>query len=264
MSLMFRALAFIFIGILPSLANAGLSILDANALNGAVPSNVASAAIKTFGIYFAHRPYNGASSMYDTNGLDFKIELTLVKIGSDLNDAMVANGQSSSSTANTLALPAAKIHFRKALSPTADIGVSGLYYMGQYAIGTDLKFVLSNPEEGITTALRFGYSYATATILYLKSVTVLSPEFVMSRKFDGAEPYLGLGGRYITGTISVPFHLPPVPDFNIPKSGSGYTAYAYTGVTFSILGPKGFRIGMEGAYDISGFSSLGMTFGVGF
>ncbi len=202
--------------------------------------------------------------MYNTNSLDFKIEVTLMKVGPGIFDALEANDLASTESSSTTALPMAKIHIRKPLSPTADMGLSGIFYQGQYAIGTDIKFELENPEEGINTALRIGYSYATASVMYLSSVHVISPEFVMSRKIDVCEPYFGVGVRYITGTVSVPFSLPPLPDFNVEKTGVGYTAYAYTGVNFQILGPKGFRLGMEGHYDISGFSSIGTTFGIGF
>ena len=264
MKLKMRNLIFVISLLLPSISYAGFSILDPTNLNGLLPSNVADAAIKTFGIAFVHRPYDGATSLFQTNSLDFKIEVTMIKIGDALNNALVANGMSTNTTANTIALPIAKIHLRKAFSPNFDAGVSAIYYSGQHAIGTDLKIVLSNPEEGITTAIRLGYSYATAPFLYLKSLSVISPEFVMSRKLSFAEPYLGVGGRYITGTVEVPFKIDPLPAFSLEKAGSGITAYAYTGVNFQILGATGFRLGMEGTYDISGFSSLGTVFGIGF
>jgi hypothetical protein len=260
----FWIISFLLIAPVTSQAAFDLSILNASNLNNVLPDDVASAAIKTFGIYFTHRPYQGATSIYGRGSLEMNFEVTMVKISNELNDALIANGLSSNTSSETAALPILKLNFRKALSPGADLGFSGIYYQGQYAIGTDIKFVLSNPEEGITTALRLGYSYATASILYLKSVTVLSPEFVMSRRIESAEPYLGFGGRYITGTISVPFELPPAGAGTVEKGGTGFTAYAFTGVNFQILGPKGFRFGMEGTYDISGFSSIGTTFGIGF
>lgn len=241
-----------------------LSILNADNLNEALPDDVAKAAVKTFGIFFVHRPYDGAVSMFNTNALDLKFEVTMMKVGSDINDALAANGLSTNTSASTVALPVAKVHLRKPLSPAADIGVSGIYYQGQYAIGTDIKFELNQPEEGINTALRLSYSYATATVLYLKSVTVLTSEFVMSRKLDFAEPYFCVGGRYITGTVSIPFDLTPLPVKVVEKTANAFTAYATTGVNFQILGPKGFRLGMEGTYDVSGFSSIGTMFGIGF
>jgi hypothetical protein len=256
-------LAFSLLLATNSKAAFNLNVLDASSLAGALPDDVAAEAVKTFGIYFAHRPYDGAVSMFNTNSLDFKVEVTLVKIGDGIFNALIANNLASTQSNSNSALPMAKIHLRKPLSPTADMGVSGIYYQGQYAIGTDLKFELDNPEEGINTALRIGYSYATAEAMYLDSVHAISPEFVISRKIETAEPYMGFGARYITGTVAVPFDIAG-SQFTVTKTGVGYTAYAYTGVNFQILGPKGFRLGMEGHYDISGFSSIGTTFGIGF
>ena len=255
--------------LLPSVGHAiNLNILNPNSLGGALPDDVASAAIKTFGIYLVHRPYEAASSIFGESALEFKIEVSMIHIGSALPTALAANGMAGNNNAQSIAIPMAKIHFRKAISKTMDMGISGLYYDGQQSIGTDLKIVLNDPEdaEGVTTAIRLGYTYASASLIYLKDVHVYSPEFVASRKLDAAEPYLGMGGRYIVGTISVPFHLPPLPkpDLSIEKSGSGFTAYAFVGVTFRILGPKGFIFGMEGSYDMSGFSTLGTQFGVSF
>jgi len=245
-----------------------LNILNPTDLGGALPDNVASAAIKTFGIYLAHRPYQGAKSIFDENGLDINFEVTLIHIGSGLADAMAANGMNSSNASSMPALPMAKIHIRKAISKTMDMGISGLYYDGQQSIGGDLKIVLNDPEdaEGVTSAIRLGYTYASASAIYLKDVHVYSPEFVVSRKLDTTEPYLGVGARYIVGTIAVPFFLPPLPQphFTIEKSGSGFTGFAFVGVQFKIFGPKGLIFGMEGAYDMSGFSSLGTLIGVAF
>lgn len=261
-----KFLAFLlFLSTSPAHAGAfDIDILNPSTLNGAVPDDVAVQAVKTFGIYFAHRPFQGAVSMFNTNALDLDFEVTMMKIGGGLQDALAASGLASSSTSNTVALPIVKLHIRKAISPAMDMGFSFIYYRGQQSLGGDLKINLSNPEEGLATAIRIGYTYASASLLYLKSAKVLSPEFVMSKKLDSSEPYIGVGGRYITGQVAVPFHLPPLDDFTVTKGGASFTGYAFTGVMFHILGPKGFRLGMEGAYDVSGFSSIGTIFGMGF
>lgn len=245
-------------------ANAGMSILDPTSFTNGIPADVADAAVKTFGIYLSHRPYQGAVSMFGNNSLDIKLEVTMMKVGEGIFKAMAANGMSAGTSSSNNALPIAKVHLRKSMSPAVDIGFSGIVYSGQRAYGGDIKIELSNPEEGISTALRFGYSYASSSLLYLKSATVISPEFVASRKLNFAEPYLGVGGRYLTGTIAIPYDAGPLGTIMLEKAGSGYTAYAFTGVNFQILGPAGFRLGMEGTYDISGFSSIGTVFGIGF
>lgn len=248
----------------PAQAAFNPSLFDPDNLNGVLPDDVAREAAKALGIYFAHRPYQGAVSIYDNNALDFGIEVSLIKIGDGVSKALAANDMASSTDSSSVALPNAKIHIRKALSQTLDMGFSGFFYQGQYCYGLDFKIELSNPPEGLNTAIRLGYSYASAPALYLDSVKVISPEFVASRQIEAAETYIGTGIRYITGTIAVPFDVPPADPFTATKSGSGFTAYAFTGVKFQILGPKGFRLGMEGTYDISGFSSLGTFFGIGF
>ena len=267
MSLKWRALFVAFASLIAIESKAGggmsLSLLDPNVLAGAIPDNVALAAVKTFGIYFAHRPYEGAVPIFNDNSFMIKMEVNLIKIGSQVNDALTANGMASNTSSNTLALPIAKLHVRKALGPSMDMGASWFDFLGIYTLGFDLKIELSNPEEGISTALRLGYSYASASRLYLKSVRAYTPEFLISRKLDSAEPYLGFGARYIDGTVSMTFDKPLLPQVTVTKSGTAYTAFAFTGVNFQILGPKGIRFGMEGAYDMSGFSSLGLNFGIG-
>jgi len=241
-----------------------LSLLNSSDLVGnTIPNEVAIQTVKAFGIYFAHRPYQGATSMYDVNAFDLNVEVTMMKIGDGVKNAMVDSGLTPT-TPDTPGIPVAKVHFRKAMSPAVDIGISGIFYKGQYSIGGDVKIEVDNPEDGgVSKAIRLGYTYATAEYIYLKSVNVISPEFVLSRRLSFAEPYLGIGGRFIFGTISVPFHLPPAADFNVTKSGFSTTAYAFTGVYFR-LGERGLRLAMEGSYDISGFPTIGTLFGIAF
>jgi hypothetical protein len=249
----------------------GINYLDPNTLSGAVPQNVANQAIKMFGIYTAHRPYSGATSIIESNTFDLDVEATLVKIGDGLVNELKADGLASANTSNVPpAVPMAKINLRKGFTDWFDLGLSGLYYRGQEIIGGDLKFVLYNPEEGLAWALRLGYTYASVPYAYVTSCSTISPELVVSRRLYFSEPYFGIGGRYITGTISVPFNtgsinVPSVPNsFNVTKSGSGVTGYAFTGVYFRLLGPQGLRLGIEGTFDLSGYHTIGGIFGFGF
>jgi hypothetical protein len=260
--IVFRFLCFIsLLHSAPTFAGFGPSILDPTLLSNQLPDDVATEAAKTFGVYFAHRPYQGATSIQDENSTEFKFETTLVKIGDGLFESLEKYG-ASGSIQDTPALPTLKLHIRKPISKGFDIGASGLFVAGQYVAGADLKFVLFQPEEGLTASFRLGATYATAKKFNLERISVISPEFVVSRKFDFVEPYLGIGGRYIWGKVSVTFDLPPAPSLTISKTGSGSTAYAFTGVSF-ILGSKGLRLAMEGTYDISGFSSIGSMIGFG-
>lgn len=245
------------------LAHAGFgpSILDPSLLSNQLPDDVATEAAKTFGVYFAHRPYQGAATIQEENSTEFKIETTMVKIGDGLFTALEKYG-ASGSIQDMPAIPSLKFHIRKPITQGFDIGASGLFVGGQYVAGADLKIVLFHPEEGLTGALRLGATYATAKKFYLERISVFSPEFVVSRKFDFVEPYLGIGGRYIWGKVSVTFDVSPAPPLTIAKNGSGSTGYAFTGVNF-ILGSKGLRLALEGTYDISGFSSIGTVIGFG-
>jgi len=246
-----------------SQASNPLSGLDPNNLGGFLPNAVANAAIKTFGIWFAHRPYQGATSIFDEDSFELSIELSAIHLGGDLSSALVASGMGGGQSAS-IPLPIANIHFRKAISQSMDVGISGLIYDKQSTFGGDVKIVLAEPEEGLAQAVRIGYSTASASLLYLKNVSSFNLEYLVSRKLESAEPYLGVGGRYITGSISIPFNIAPVGAFTLSKSGSGETAYAFTGIRFKIFGPKGLIFDTEGSYDVSGFSSLGILIGLAF
>ncbi len=248
------------------------NLVDINTLttllnNNQLPQVIPNAIIKTFGIYTAHRSYQGATSIFKSNSMDIFIEGTMVKIGDDLNKALVAEGVPAVNLQNVPAAPAIKVHLVKALNESADIGLSGILVGSQYILGLDLKIVLDDPEEGITKALRIGYTHSHVPISYVTSCTVWSPELVFSRKLYFAEPYIGLGARYITGTLTIPFKIVAGPvsvDHTVTQDGSGSTAYAFTGVYFRLLGAQGLRLGLEGSYDISGYPTMGMVFGLGF
>jgi hypothetical protein len=265
-SRLFLSLFLLFIQIQSAQAAGILNFnyIDPNNLGSAVPQNVANEAIKMFGIYTAHRPYSGATSIGKYGSFDFLVEGTLVKLGPGLINALNQDGIAGTPPAIP-AVPIAKISIRKSFGDRVDFGVSGLYYRAQLLVGGDLKIVLHDAEEGPSFAFRLGYTYAEVPYAYIKNCSTLSPELVMSQSLGFAEPYIGIGGRYIEGTISVPFQgvAPLFPDFTVEKSGHAETAYAFTGVFFRIFSP-GLRLGMEGTFDVSGYSTIGGVFGIGF
>ena len=240
--------------------------LDPTNLGGLLPQNVTNETVKLFGIYTAHRPYSGATSIGHSNTLDILVEASLVKLGSGLVDALNENGIAGAPLAIP-AVPIAKVSLRKAFGDHVDIGFSGLYYRSGEILGGDLKIVLYDAEEGPAYAFRLGYTFASVPYAYIINCSTISPELVLSQRLYFAEPYLGIGGRYIQGTVSVPFApLPPLQPnaFSVEKQGHGVTAYAFTGVFFRILGAQGLRFGIEGSFDISGYSTMGAIFGIGF
>jgi len=257
---LFRKVVLLGILLSSSTSYAGLdpSFFDLSQLNNLIPQDIANESAKTIGIILAHRPYQGAISIYEPSGFEVKIETTLIKIGDGIINALEANGINNASLQQAPSIPMLKGHIRKALGPSADLGISGIFYQGQYVVGGDFKFNIYDPEEGLSSAIRLGYTYAKVPQLNLQSLSVITPELVFSRRLSFAEPYIGIGGRYITGTVSVDFPIIGT----LQKSGSGTTGYAFTGVNF-MIGAKGLRLAFEGTYDLSGFSSIGTMFGFG-
>lgn len=259
----FRKVAFLGILLFSSVTQAAgfdLSLLDLSSLNNLIPQDIANETAKAFGIVLAHRPYQGAMSIHENDASELKLEITLVKIGDGLLTALSNNGVSGTSLQNAPSVPVPKMHIRKALSPVLDFGASGVFIAGQYIAGGDLKFNFYKPEEGLGSALRLGYTVVKAPRLNVKSISILTPELVFSRRLSFAEPYIGLGTRFISGTVSVQF---PDPVGTLEKSGSGNTSFAFTGVNF-VVGSKGLRVAIEGTYDLSGYSSLGTSVGLAF
>ena len=245
-----------------------INLLDPSQfLNQKLPQNVSNEAVKMFGIYTAERPYSGATSMADYNSMDLLVEATLVKIGDGVLNALAASGIPKPQI-EAPAVPMAAIKIRKAINDRSDIGISTIFYKGQTIVGGDVKIVLHEAEEGPSYALRLGYTYADVPYAFIHDCSTISPELVMSQKLYFAEPYLGIGGRYITGrlvmseTVDVPGLGPET--VNVTGNGHGTTAYAFTGVYFRIFGAQGLRLGVEGTFDISGYSSVGGVFGLGF
>ncbi len=245
-----------------------ISFLDPSQfLNQKLPQNVSNEAVKMFAIYTVHRPYTGATSMVDYNSMDVLVEATLVKIGDGVLNALAANGITPPQI-EAPAVPIGALKIRKAINERSDLGISVLSYQGQIIVGGDVKVVLHKAEEGPSFAIRLGYTYANVPYAFLHDISTISPELVMSQKLYFAEPYLGIGGRYMHGriamseTVNVPILGPET--VNVTGTGSGTTGYAFTGVYFRIFGAQGLRLGVEGTFDLSGYSTVGGVFGLGF
>ncbi|MBS1958312.1 MAG: hypothetical protein JST80_02460 [Bdellovibrionales bacterium] len=240
------------------------SLIDPSLLNGYLPQGVADEAIKMYGIYAAHRPYVGATPITNYNGFDLKVEVTLMKVGDGLVNALREVGATNALPSNMPAIPMVKLNARKAIGPNSDIGFSGMVVYGQTVLGGDILILVSEAEEGegMNVALRLGYNYLNAPYAYVKSCNTIQPELVFSRPLEFAEPYIGIGGRYMWGTIDIP--LDTTPQVHLTKSGSGKDGYLFTGVSFHVIGPQGLRMGIEGSYDFSGYHTIGTVFGLGF
>src|SRR5690606_38208760 len=109
-------------------------------------------------------------------------------------------------------LPVPRILIHKGLGQSIDIGASAMVYvpLKMALYGGDIKITIYNPDQGITWALRGSYAYSK--IDYVKTDT-FSPQILISRKLNFADPYLGMGYQYTTGTVTLPLDLgpPPIP-----------------------------------------------------
>lgn len=241
-------------------------IIDPAMFGIEIPTDVANAAIQTVGALSMHRPYTGATSLGKINSLDLLIEATLVKIGDTLPKALEANNLDASTAREIPSLPFGALHLRKGMGQKMDIGLSALYFQKNLVWGIDAKFVVIDPEEGLTHAILIGHTNANLPMVYT-SLASWNIEWITSRKLSFAEPYIALGGRYSTGTLKLEvIPDPPLPQdpISLSMDGRGMSAYARTGVFFRVIGPQGLRIGLEGSFDIRYMHTLGLVLGLGF
>lgn len=182
-------------------------------------------------------------------------------------------------------LPMAKLHFHKAFGPRIDFGFSGFYFPGVTMLGYHLKLLLVDPEEGPALAFRIGYSTTTLDITKLTrksfplstdgidigtaGVTIRSrsvtPQLIIGKKLEFAEPYLGVGMNWVSGQLDVPITI-TITGNTQTLSTSNVDIYqfdAFTGVTFKVP-YLGFRWTLEGGYNNLGMHHLGMILGVSF
>lgn len=241
-------------------------ILDPNQLGSAIPQAVADQAILLVGSYAAHRPYSGAVAHSTGSLLDLGIETTLVKIGDGLQDALVANGIPANATA-VPAIPMIKAHLRKSIGDSSEFGLSALTFKRQAVYGADVKVSLISAEEGPSLAFRMLYTWISIPMLYIDRCTVISPELVVSQPLSFAESWIGIGGRFASGNMKATVTTtvgPLTVSTDLSKSGSASSGYAFTGVKFKIPGATGFRLGIEGSFDLAGYHTMGTFIGVGF
>jgi len=255
--------------------------------NSLISSTVANAFVKSVGIAMDHRPYEPATPIGTAIGLSLGLEVTLVQPPSDLGSSLgglagASSGSSSSSSSSAVIpiLPSLKLHFHKGIGSNIDIGLSALPPIGSLPLvggslllGGDVKVVVYNPEEGPTWAVRgcyninsLSYSQAGESIT-VKTITI-SPQVLVSRKLDFADPYIGIGVQYTYGSIKVSIPIPAVSGEAIApveatQNGVGYGAEIFGGIDLRIPN-VGFRITLEGAYSPFGMNSLGTKLGFAF
>lgn len=262
-----RAAVLLSVACLPakSFASGVLDPSDFPDPNSLLTPSIVSAVVKSIGLATDHRAYEPATNLGTQLGLDIGIEATLSKLPPDFNAALIEAG---SSGANVPFLPVPRLNLHKGMGNFADIGVSAIWYAGYKIIGYELKIPVFRPEEGPNWAFRLSY-----TNCYLKvpsdvvlelSTKTFTPQLLISRPLEWAEPYLGVGYQYATGTLSLTVDLPePLADQVSSATGRGSGFQAFTGVGMKIP-HLGFKLTLEGSYSTAGASTLGTKFGFSF
>lgn len=230
-----------------------------------VTPSLVNAITRSIGLTTMHRAYEPATPA-GRRGLDLGVEVTLAKLPPEFATEMSAAGASGAE--NVPFLPVPRVNLHKGMGDRVDAGLTFIFFQGYRILGFEAKFVLAQPEEGPTTALRLHYT--TTAFKVTDSVTMelgtktFAPELLWSRALDFADPYIGVGFAYAIGTMKVTLDLPdPMPDQSSETTGRGTGAYAFTGVAMKIV-PLGLKLTLEGAYSMAGASALGLKFGFNF
>ena len=218
--------------------------------------------IRTVGIYADQRPYQPATPLGLLFGFDAALEVTLMKIPDDFA-AAVQTASGSNIALPVLPLPRLQVH--KGLGDHMDVGLSYIGYQGYVIYGGDVKFVLWNDEETPTWAMRLCYSHSNVGFL---TTTTWTPQLLISRKLDFADPYIGVGYEMVNGTLTAttdPVQVAVLQALGVPSSlsGGGQAFMAFLGVGLRI--PRvGLKLTIEGSYSPIGADTLGTTLGFSF
>jgi len=239
---------------------AGADAFTLPSIDDLVSPTLQTEAARLAGVLSQHRPYQGATPLGTLPGLDAFLEVSLVQVPQGLIDELAASGLGATLPLRTL--PVAKLHAHKGIYPRVDIGASYFRLLKYRIYGGDLKWAVWLPDEGPTVALRLCYS--NASLDYLTSET-WSPQIVVSRKLDFAEPYLGLEYTWISGGI----HGKQIQDVSgtpveiaIDIDGIRATsASAFMGLNLRVP-VVGLKLGIEGAYSFVKAHSLGVQLGL--
>lgn len=256
-------------------ADLGFGALGISA-DSLISSDVVKSLVSLIAFGGQHRPYEPATPLGMAVGLDFSLELTLFKIPDDLFANLSSVGAPSKSPIPAAPMP--KLHLHKGMGEFVDLGGSILYYPSNWIVGGDIKVVLVQGEEGPTYAIRFCYTYTSVSFDGITASTkVYSPQFLLSRQMEFADPYIGVALEYATGEVnaSVPGEkflpsgvtLPPgvtLPAVQFSATAPAvYGAYAFGGVSLRI--PRsGLRLTLEGSYNTAGESTMGTKVGFTF
>lgn len=261
--------------------------LESVDIGAILPSSAQTAIVKTFGYLMNDHPYQGAESIGKEGllGLDIGVEATLVHTASDFASSLSGSALGSSSVNALPSLPIVKGHLDKSFGPNWDFGITGIYYPGLLSLGFHLKRILYEPEEGPVYAIRLMYEYSTIDLnqlgapsvpikangttigkatLLLKS-KVWTPQLLMSKRLDFAEPYLGVGAAFLSGQIDIPVKLDVLTSTQTLSTAptTAINPMAFMGISFRVPGIF-LHLVLEGSYSQIGMHTLGLMLGFGF
>jgi hypothetical protein len=248
----------------------GLDAIFGNIPNFLTPS-LANAVAETFGLVFDHRPYEPATPLGTKMGVDVGLDVTLVQVPKTLTNALKDAGF------NIVMPPILpnirEINLHKGVSERVDLGGSVFFLRGYSIWAVEMKVVLFQPEEGPTWAVRLSRTSVSIPVgttdvgpssvaVTLNTVT-WTPELLISKQMEFADPYIGIGYQYATSTIDAQIVSGPALPGVQPVSGSGGGFLSFLGLSLKI--PNfGLRLTLEGAYSLSGYNSLGTKIGLSF
>ena len=226
--------------------------------NALLSDDVANAFTKVIGFALDQRPYEPATPLGTSAGFTLGIEATFVGIPASFFSTLKNIGFSGA-TSNLTSIPVPRLQMHKGLGPRVDVGFSFLGYSRFRVYGGDIKLILWEPEEGVTWAARFCYSQASLGFVSTKTYT---PQLLISKKLDFADPYAGIALQEATGTLDVEVTDPlNGQKLSISKTGHAQGFLAFTGVSFKVVGVN---LVLEGAYSSAGVHTLGTKIGLAF
>ncbi|MBI3534583.1 MAG: hypothetical protein HY072_03735 [Deltaproteobacteria bacterium] len=124
-----------------------------------------------------------------------------------------------------------------------------------------MQVTVYQPSEGPTYAIRL--CYAASSLGFAKTKT-LSPQVLVSRRVNFADPYLGVSFQYTLGSIEIPIELEDGTQVGTLKGTEHASAWnAFLGI--QLKAPNlGLQLTLEGSYSTVGMHTLGTKFGFSF
>lgn len=247
----------------------GFSPVDARALSIELPFDVnlfpnigqlisprvTSGFVGTLGFAFDLRPYQSARPLTNS-GFDFGVEVTAVQVPDILRDALLDLGASSALTVPVLPVP--RLVLIKGFGDYINVGVSGVYLSNStHTWGVFGQIGFGLPEEGPTAAFRMKYSRSQVEFV---TARVWTPELLISKRLEFAEPYGGVGYQFINGEVDAVVTGTGGSSTRYFAKGSNRAFYTFMGLALRIP-HLGFKTTIEGSYHQKGANTLGLKAG---